>query len=610
MLGSKKESSLKLTFSIDIFFFEIVYPRMSRNQFEKSFRKLFVLFAFSSIQNCYFNPFWSELLKVESNKESLSQLLFFPPQNQNGTTTAAPESLSFSRPQFRMIPDVMVNYTPTVTGTVDTWSLSPTLPIGLTFNNSNGSISGKPDVSYLTSGYPLTTFTITATNSLGSDSATFQLQVLSSGDTVWSVINGSSGGNTDAGTNSMKYDSTCNCLYIAGQTSVNLDGQTIPSTGGNPSGFVSRYDLDGNRIWTRVFGVSAAAVTSITGLTTDSSGNIYISGAANTGNFQGCNITSSFSGFIVKYTSDGTFQWTTCSAPAVRHYYSGVVIDSSGDVLGGGSTYDQPINGMSHTSGTDQAAIIQKFNPNTGARISGVIIPGNQSPDARGTDGEGISIDATGKIYMAVATRSQSYCGDGTLNWRPALFRFDASMNYLGCTFIPTGVYSSFAFGVTTTSAGESYLSGYANTAATFDSIAAIGTTDGFVTKFDSAGTKLWTRRIGVSGGFTSILSVEYESTQDQVYFTGITGGNIQGNTISGTKDMFIAKYDTSGNQIWLKIQRLQNDTLGASLSDRTSIAFDTSKTMYSFSNTNGTVNGVTNPASPFKGFFLVRNVR
>ncbi|MDZ4725052.1 MAG: putative Ig domain-containing protein [Leptospira sp.] len=553
-------------------------------------------------------------MKVEPNGGLPNYLLFLSPVQNNqsnesnaNTVTSAPQSIRFSKPQIKLIPGVSINYVPSVEGKVDSWSLSPTLPTGLDFSSTNGAISGTPDSSYLTTGYPLTTFTITATNSLGSTPATFELQVLATGEKVWTVINGVSGGNTEAGTNSMKFDASCNCLYIAGQTTVNLDGQTIPSTGGNASGYLSKYDLDGNRIWTRLFGVTGASGSGVTGLVTDASGNIFISGFMGTGNFQGCNVTNTYSGFILKYNSEGTFQWTTCTDPAVRHYYSGVVIDSAGDVVGGGTTYDQPISGMTHSSGSDQAAIIQKFNPNTGARISGIAIPGNS---ARGTDGEGISIDTTGKIYMAVATRSGSYCGDGSLNWRPALFRFDSSMNYLGCTFIPTGAYTSFAFGVTTTPAGESYLSGYANTAATFDSIPAIGTTDGFVTKFNSAGTKVWTRRFGVTGGFTSILSVEYESTLDTLYFTGITGGNIQGNVISGTKDMFIAKYDTSGNQIWLRIQGLQNDTAGASLSDRTSIAFDTSMTMYSFSNTNGTVSGVTNPASPNRSLFLVRNVR
>ncbi len=607
-----------------------------RKKIYKFGHKIAIICAMLLHEFCYYNPFWSEVLKVNPaaiNSNFLPFLMLTQnPAASSGASNAnesdatansssssssessAPQSLGFSSPQFRMIPGVSVNYVPSVTGTADSWSLSPSLPNGLTFNTADGSISGTPDTAYLTSGYPSTTFTITATNSAGSKSATFQLQVLASGDKVWTVINGVSGGDTTAGTNSMKYDATCNCLYIAGVTSTNLDGQTRPSTGSNSSGYLSKYDLNGNRIWTRLYGTSGAVNTSVEGLVTDSSGNIYLTGGAGIGNFNGINITVAnnwpfTAGYIIKYDANGNVLWTTSSSPSVLHYYSGIVIANSGNVVVAGTVVAGSIDGMTGSSSSDQSAIIQEFNPNTGARISGQIIPGSTSP-ARGTDAMGLSKDSSGNIYAAIATRTSTRCGDDTLNWRPALFRFDASMSYLNCTFIPTGTYPSFAFGVTTTPAGESYLSGYVSNPSTFDSIPSIGSTDGFVTKFDNSGTKQWTRRIGVSGGFTSILSVEYESAEDMLYFTGITDGNINGNVLGGTKDMFIAKYDTSGNQVWLKIQGMQGDSLGGNLGDRTSIAFDASKTMYSFSNTNGTVSGITNPANPNRGLFLVRNVR
>lgn len=598
--------------------------------------KIAIIFALLCLEFCYYNPFWSEVLKVNpaaANSNFLSLLAINPnPSVSSGASTSAsseastsssssssasgatsaPQGLGFSSPQFKMIPGVSVNYIPTVTGTVDSWSLSPALPTGLTFNTSDGSISGTPDTSYLTSGYPQTTFTITATNSFGSASKNFQLQVVGSGGVVWTVIDGNSGGDTTAGTNSMKYDSTCNCLYVAGVTSVNLHGQTRPSTGSNTSGYLSKYDLNGIRIWTRQFGTTGAVNTSVEGLVTDSSGNIYLTGGAGIGNFNGINITVSnnwpyTAGYIIKYDSNGNLLWTTSSSPSVLHYYSGIVIANDGNVVVGGTVVAPSIDGMTNTSWSDQAVILQKFDSSTGARISGVIIAGNS---LTGSDGEGISIDTSGNFYMAVATQTTTHCGNGSDNWRPALFRFNSSMGYLNCTFIPTGAYSSFAFGATTTPAGESYLSGYVTNPGTFDSIPAIGTTDGFVTKFDNTGTKQWTRRIGVAGGFTSILSVEYEPTEGMLYFTGITNGNINGNVIGGDKDMFIAKYDSSGTQIWLHVQGMQGDTLGASLGDRTSIAFDASKTMYSFSNTNGTGGGVTNPAAPNRAMYLVRNVR
>jgi hypothetical protein len=63
--------------------------------------------------------------------------------------------------------------TPTVTGTVTSFSVSPALPDGLTLNLSTGAISGTPQVLA-----GLTTYTVTASNPYGSTTATVQIEVL------------------------------------------------------------------------------------------------------------------------------------------------------------------------------------------------------------------------------------------------------------------------------------------------------------------------------------------------------------------------------------------------------------------------------------------------
>ena len=57
-------------------------------------------------------------------------------------------------------------------GPVASWSITPVLPAGLTFNTSTGEINGTP-----TAVSPLTTYTITATNAGGSGTATVTIAV-------------------------------------------------------------------------------------------------------------------------------------------------------------------------------------------------------------------------------------------------------------------------------------------------------------------------------------------------------------------------------------------------------------------------------------------------
>ena len=57
-------------------------------------------------------------------------------------------------------------------GPVVTWSIAPTLPTGLDIDASTGEISGTPTVNS-----PLTTYTVTATNSGGSATTTIDITV-------------------------------------------------------------------------------------------------------------------------------------------------------------------------------------------------------------------------------------------------------------------------------------------------------------------------------------------------------------------------------------------------------------------------------------------------
>lgn len=91
-----------------------------------------------------------------------------PPANQ-----AAPSALTFpSASVVLLIGDVAASLTPTVQGVVNSWSITPALPNGLSLNATTGAIEGTA-----TDRMAATTYTVTATNGFGSDTEDIELRV-------------------------------------------------------------------------------------------------------------------------------------------------------------------------------------------------------------------------------------------------------------------------------------------------------------------------------------------------------------------------------------------------------------------------------------------------
>ena len=86
--------------------------------------------------------------------------------------TLAPPAISFTEDDYNGVINVLLTNIATQNsgGVVASYTISPSLPNGLSFNTSTGNISGTSTVSLLE-----TTFTVTATNAAGSDSETFTL---------------------------------------------------------------------------------------------------------------------------------------------------------------------------------------------------------------------------------------------------------------------------------------------------------------------------------------------------------------------------------------------------------------------------------------------------
>ena len=63
--------------------------------------------------------------------------------------------------------------------------------------------------------------------------------------------------------------------------------------------------------------------------------------------------------------------------------------------------------------------------------------------------------------------------------------------------------------------------------------------------KYNSSGTKQWTKQLGTSSNDVG-MDVTTDSSGN-IYVTGYTGGGLDGNTNSGEWDIFLIKYNSSG---------------------------------------------------------------
>lgn len=85
---------------------------------------------------------------------------------------AAPSNLSYPSPQTFTQNTAITALNPTVTGSVSSYSVSPSLPAGLNLNTSTGTISGTPTATSSATGY-----VITASNTTGSTNFTLTITV-------------------------------------------------------------------------------------------------------------------------------------------------------------------------------------------------------------------------------------------------------------------------------------------------------------------------------------------------------------------------------------------------------------------------------------------------
>ena len=152
---------------------------------------------------------------------------------------------------------------------------------------------------------------------------------------------------------SITSDSSGN-VYVTGYTSGGLDGNT---NAGSTDLFVVKYNSSGVKQWTKQLGTSADDRGY--NITSDSGGNVYVTGWTK-GDLDGTNVGGEDL-FVVKYNSSGVNQWTKQLGTSSSESGNGITSDSGSNVYVTGST----LGGLDGNTSAGNADLLKvKFDEN------------------------------------------------------------------------------------------------------------------------------------------------------------------------------------------------------------------------------------------------------
>ncbi|WP_025179896.1 SBBP repeat-containing protein [Leptospira interrogans] len=357
-----------------------------------------------------------------------------------------------------------------------------------------------------------------------------------SGTRQWTRLLGVAGASTTA--YGITSDSLGN-VYTTGMTSGNLDGQV---QSGTQDLFVTKYDGNGNKQWTRLLGV-AGIQTLARGITSDNLGNVYTTGTT-FGNLDGQALSGTQDLFVTKYDGSGNKQWTRLLGVAgATTQANGISRDIFNNLHVSGYTLGnldgQALSGI-------QDLFVTKYDTGGNKQWTRLLGVAGQI-----TQGNGVAFDSSGNIYLTGRTSGNL---DGqALSGIQDLFvtKYDTGGNKQWTRLLGVAGVSTTAYGITSDSLGNVYTTGV--TSGNLDGQALSGTQDLFVTKYDTGGNKQWTRLLGVAGQITQANGIASDSSGN-TYLTGRTSGSLDGQILSGTQDLFVTKYDSGGNKQWTRL--------------------------------------------------------
>jgi Ca2+-binding RTX toxin-like protein len=234
-------------------------------------------------------------------------------------------------------------------------------------------------------------------------------------------------------------------VYVSGNTnSLNLDGQT---NHGGFDGFISKYNISGTKIWTRL--LDGASDDMAHHIATSRDGAIYITGNTRS-SFSGQQNNGDWDVQVSKYNSDGVKQWTTLLGSSNADYTGGIATGPDGSVYIVGDTWGN-LGGQGSVGLND--VYLSKFNPDGSKAWT----------KQRGTTAmdfcSGVTVGEDGSVYISGSTEG-GFDGQSSNGGRDAyVAKYNSEGDLLWTKPLDTGVWAH-ALGVTLGANGAVYVAG------------------------------------------------------------------------------------------------------------------------------------------------------
>lgn len=366
-------------------------------------------------------------------------------------------------------------------------------------------------------------------------------------------------------------------IYVSGkyEEDANFTSVSAPTTSvtcaGNHDAFLIKYDPSGNIIWIRtaggVLGDYAEAISS------DGTNYVYMSGE-----IEGTNETISFSGstitlqavndndiFFAKYDFDGNLIWAKSEGSVNSEKALAITQDNEDNVYIAGYFSDNTIiNGTPINGYGGRDIYIAKYDKN--GVFQWIKTAGSTGRD----EAKFIKCDNNGGVYICgmfsnnTTFGTQTFTTDGYQD--SYIAKYATSDGSLQWVKAGGAQLDDVAWSMTMDNAGSIYISGEFNSYIHFgmpQGIPTTGNTDIFVAKFDPSGNCQW---IKGGGGPVTDRARGIGSDGNSIFVTGQFGltANFGGYTVGGpsqdSSEIFIAALNSTGDFLWATFVDGPND--------------------------------------------------